>query len=81
MSSSIVPFVIRYTVDNGKWTPGAWRSKFNGRPTAKNLAAYVESMQASTLPGGCNAHLGATTILSATVTRQSDGAVVASFAR
>lgn len=74
------PYRLEFTaVDRGAWTPGAWRSESNGRPTAANLAAYVRETERSTMAGGCNAHLGATRILAARIVRQSTGDVVATY--
>lgn len=38
-------------------TDSSWNSKQTGRPTEKNLAAFVEKYHQSIEPGGCNAHL------------------------
>jgi hypothetical protein len=54
------------------WTPQSWNSKQAGRPTLKNLEAFVKGYEASTQPGGCNEQLGVTTILSARIVR-NDG--------
>ena len=73
---------IEYQVKGAHWTPGAWRTDAKlggGRPTDANLSKWCDAMQASTQPGGCNAMLGATTILAARIVKQSSGAVVASF--
>lgn len=70
MGRSFTPaFAIEYIVDNGFWTPGAWRTDQAGRPTDANLARHVAFMEASTQPGGCNEHLGATKILAAHIVR------------
>jgi hypothetical protein len=38
-------------------TPSAWNSKQNGRPTEKNLKAWVDAYNESLKPGGVNQHL------------------------
>ena len=38
-------------------TDSCWNSKQAGRPTAKNLAAWVEKYHESLNPGGCNEHV------------------------
>jgi hypothetical protein len=63
------------TDGRGGYTPAPWnvRSQPNrpgyGRPTDANLAAYVARFEASTRPGGVNAHLGAETVRRAWVRR------------
>ena len=63
------------------WTPMGWNAKQAGRPTAENLATFIKGYEMSTLPTGCNRHLGATTIGSAHIIR-NDGSkeVIASYA-
>lgn len=61
------------------YTPAAWDSKQSGRPTDANLATWCTGFEASTQPGGCNAHLGIQLIASAQVVRQATGTVVASY--
>lgn len=58
---------------------GAWNSKYSGRPSDKNLAAYVAAHEASTRSGGVNECLGPMKVNSAQVVRQSSGEVVATF--
>ena len=58
---------VEFVVDRGYWTPMGWDAKHAGRPTVANLAAFVAGYEASTQPGGVNAHLGATRILSARI--------------
>jgi hypothetical protein len=50
-------------------------------PSDEGLADYVRSMDASTEPGGVNAHLGQQMTTSARLIDQSTGATVASFDR
>lgn len=49
----------------------AWSCRDAGRPTDRNLAKWVEGFEASTRPGGCNAHLRPTVVWSAVVTRNN----------
>lgn len=35
----------------------AWNCQWHGKPTAKNLAKYIEKMQESYGEGGCNHHI------------------------
>lgn len=78
-------FVVSYQVDRGSWTPGEWRVRARrsvpgmGTPNAVNLKAHVAFVEASTQPGGVNAHLGATKILSAKIVDQWSGETVATF--
>lgn len=60
MGRSTTPQYVIRTTDTGYVgnTPGVWKSKYYGKPTAANLAAYVATFNASLLPGGCNAHIG-----------------------
>lgn len=73
MGRSVTP---KYAVEfsgvssNGRpnrWTPMGWNCKQSGRPTAANLAAFIKGYEASTLPGGVNAHLGVTRIAAAQI--------------
>lgn len=57
----------------------AWPTKHAGRPSDDTLAGFVEVHEASTAPGGVNAHLGHELISEARVIRQSSGAVVAAY--
>jgi hypothetical protein len=57
-----------------------WPTKHAGRPTDATLAAYVESLEESTLPGGVNDHLGRTVVNRARVIRQATGELVAEYA-
>lgn len=67
-------------------TPMEWRSRSTrlrtgyGAPTDANLERFVQKMNATMDPGGCNAHLGPNHhIVSARVVRQSDGKVMATY--
>jgi hypothetical protein len=73
---------VEVTTDNGYWTPQAWPVKYAGRPNAANLAAWVAIQEGATQPGGVNAHLGATRILTAKIVRNAqDGDLVAAYAK
>jgi hypothetical protein len=70
MGRSYTPaYAIEMMTDNGHWTPQGWDVKVAGKPTAANLAAHVAKLEASTQPGGCNAHLDPTRILAARILR------------
>lgn len=56
-----------------------WDTKNAGRPNDANLAKDIAHFEASTREGGCNAHLGEITITKATVIRQSNNEVVATY--
>lgn len=71
------------TVENPRhyYTPAAWPSKHLGRPTVANLARYVADFEASTLPGGVNAHLGPTRVVAARIlTNRGERREVATYA-
>ena len=74
-------YAISITVPGYSYSLAAWRCNQSGRPTAANLAAYVEAFEASTRPGGCNAHLGAQRVTRAHVKVNSgyDGRIVAEY--
>jgi hypothetical protein len=74
-------YVVEIRTPGFGWTPAAWHCGRNGRPTEANLAQYVEDLEKSTMPGGCNAHLGATRVARAWIRRNTiGGATVASYA-
>jgi hypothetical protein len=62
-------YVIEMTVPGYRYSPAPWNCRRDGRPTAANLAKHVASFEASTQPGQCNAHLGATRVASAKIRR------------
>lgn len=87
---------IRYTVEvtlaKGVATPSEWRMKqtpaqknhcipAHGAATVENLKAYCLGVEASTHPGGVNAHLGVTVILAARIRDHKTGEVLATYAR
>lgn len=77
MGRSTTPtYRVEYKVDRGFWTTAAWPTKFAGRPSGANLAKHVAVTEASTQPGGCNAHLGATKILAARIVANKGAAVL-----
>lgn len=63
-TTSTPKYVVRVDVLGFYCTPMEWRvrAKFGaagyGAPTAANLRKFVEASNASTEPGGVNAHLG-----------------------
>ena len=63
------------------FTSGGWDTKHCGRPTDASLARWVASLEASMLPGGCNAHIGICVVRHARVVRQASGEIVAMFRR
>jgi hypothetical protein len=81
MGRTLTPaYAIEYVVNRGFWTPACWPTKQAGRPTAANLAKHVALVEASTQADGCNAHLGATKILSARIVRnRGERVTVAEF--
>ena len=73
-------YAIQLVVPGYRYSPACWNCRRNGRPTAANLIRYIESFEASTRPGGCNAHLGETRVSSAYIRlNEYAGQVVASF--
>lgn len=80
MGRTVTPtFALTLRVPGFYMTPSGWDCKRQGRPSDATLAAAVEMFEASTRPGGCNAHLGTTVVSSAKVVRQSTGDVVAEY--
>jgi hypothetical protein len=74
-------YVVEIDTPGHRWTPAPWNCRQNGRPTAPNLARYVQDLEASTMPGGCNSHLGATRVASARIRYNVlGGATVAGYA-
>jgi len=85
-STRKINYVIHYTVkDNSYWTPCEWYARkrgqrpADGKPTPANIAKHCAHMEASTLPGGVNAHIGKTKILSAYVVDQRTREIVATY--
>ena len=74
MSNQPAPtkYQVKIVVPGYFYPPASWNCRRDGRPTAANLAKFVESFEASTQPGQCNAHLGVTKVLSASV-KLNDG--------
>ena len=52
-------------------------SAFRGRASDARLAEYIKGLEDSTLPGGCNEHLGCTRSGAARIIRQATGETVA----
>lgn len=83
-----VTLVVKMVLDRGAVTPMEWRTRAkptcptsHGKPTDLNLAAHVAVFEASTAPGGVNAHIGATKVVSAQIVRQSTNETLASYKR
>lgn len=80
-----IRFIVQYTVGRGFWTPSEWRVRARGvvpgmgRPTLVNLKKQVTLAEASTQPGGVNAHLGITKITSAKIIDQDSGETLATY--
>lgn len=82
MGRTITPrYRVELRVPGFHFTPAGWDGKHCGRPSDASLRAYVLAFEASTQPGGINAHLGPTTIERARVVRQSDDTIVARYER
>jgi hypothetical protein len=81
MGKSTTPkHAVHFVTNNGFWTPMAWRRVPCGNPTQANLALFVAELEKATLPGGTNAHLGPTKILSAKIVQNhAGGAEVATY--
>lgn len=79
MTSTTPAYRIEISATGGSYTPAGWNAKHSGRPTAANLARYVEGLEESTREGGVNAHLGATVVWSAKIIRQATGDTVATY--
>lgn len=62
-------------------TPLSWRCNESGRPSNETLAAYVDSLEKSSLPGGVNYHptVGEIVVRHAWITHQATGDVVATY--
>lgn len=86
MGRSYTPrYVCEIVVPGTYHTPMSWdvKSRYGargyGKPTDANLKKYVEGFEASTKPGGVNAHLGETIVTSARIIDQFEGGVVATY--
>lgn len=80
MGRSFTPtFAVYEYIPGWSVTPSAWQTKIFGRPSDQSLARMVAVFEQSTQAGGCNAHLGPTTVHSAKVVRQATGEVVARY--
>jgi hypothetical protein len=82
MSRDPAPTAYVYELDTPgyRYSPASWNCRQNGRPTAANLAKHVAGFEASTRPGGCNSHLGATVVTGARIRRNEyRGEVVARY--
>jgi hypothetical protein len=74
--------------DTERLTPASWyirsalrqgRPNGYGAPTPANLRKYVQRFEASTKPGGANAHLGETRIVLARIVNQDTNETVAEY--
>ena len=66
-----VRFVVKMSISSTEplsFSDGSEWPKHLGRPSDKALATYVAKFEESTLPGGCNEHLGKRVVWSAIVT-------------
>lgn len=90
MSDRAIRYTINFVIDTpGKaWTPSEWRTRQvgrygtpHGKPTTENIKKHCLHMEASTQPGECNQHLGATKILKAWVFDHQTGEKVAEYTR
>ena len=86
MGRSITPtFAVKVFVKNAEtgrdlfYDLMSWPTNHAGRPTDASLAEYVRQFEASTEPGGVNAHLGREFVTSAYVKRQRTGERVATY--
>lgn len=66
------------TTSRFSYSPQAWNVKAYGRPTDTTLATQVAAFEESTRTG-VNSHLGAETVRTARVVRQSTGETVATY--
>jgi hypothetical protein len=73
-------YAIEIDVPGFIYTPAGWTAREFGRPTDANLKLYVERFEASTQPGGANAHLGPTKVRAARIyTNRGERKLVASY--
>jgi hypothetical protein len=73
-------YAVRITVPGYNYSPMSWQYRRYGRPTDASLARYVRDFEASTLPGGSNAHLGEQHVSSAYIrVNEHAGTVVATY--
>lgn len=73
--SRIPKYRVNVRMSGGYTDPWAWE----GRPSDIALRAMVKAFEASTEPGGVNAHLGRTVIWSAAIINQFTGERMASY--
>lgn len=62
-------YVVQIADGRYRYAGSAWVVATDGKPTEANLRRYVESFEASTRPGGANAHLGEVRVLRASIRR------------
>lgn len=81
MGRTVTPtYRLDFTVNDWYITPQGWDGRRYGRPTNQSLRRWIADFEASTQPGGANAHLGPLTVRSAWVTRQATHERMADFA-
>jgi hypothetical protein len=82
MRDTTTKYQVRVTVPGRHYSPASWHCKRDGRPTGTNLREYVERFEASTQPGGVNAHLGIEIVASARILlNDGSGTVVTEYIR
>lgn len=81
-------YILKIVLESGNYcTPMEWRVAKSymgygyGRPTVENIAKLVDDFEKSLLHGGANQHLGYDKVLSATITNQKTGEVIAEWSR
>jgi hypothetical protein len=79
MRDTTPTYVVMIHVPGVRYTPAAWNCRRDGRPTEANLRKYVESFEASTRPGGANAHLGEETVAFARLMRNDGSREVVAY--
>lgn len=87
MGRSITPpYRVEIEYTDGRNSRTTWNLRSNnarvpadGKPTATNLARYVESFHASTAPDGANKHLAGLKIETARIVRQATGETMATW--
>lgn len=85
MRSTTTKYRVEYTSATWHMSPTCWlissrdQRHADGRPTETNLRRHVEALEASTRPGGANAHLGALNIRTARLVDQDTGETIARY--
>lgn len=87
-----LPYTVEVTLAKGVATPSEWRMKqtaaqvrqgvpAHGAATVENLKKYCLDVEASTQPGGVNAHLGVIVIIAARIRDNQTGTVICIYTR